>query len=99
MKIKINNYTWDVKFFHRTNEPYDGQTCESQMIIKVNIDQNPQIIRATLVHELCHAFLDSFGFGTSCKTKFTVEELCEFVAMNNEQINNIANKIMGELNL
>lgn len=96
MKIKINGFIWTVLFFHRTNEPFDGQTSESAMTIRINVDQNPQIVKSTIAHELCHAFLDSFGFGSFCKNRFTLEELCEFVAMNNDKIKLLADQLMKE---
>ena len=97
MKIKINGFTWTVIFFHRTNESFDGQTSESNMIIRINVNQNPQIVKATITHELVHAHLDSFGFGSYCKNRFTLEELCEFVAMNNEKIKALTDQLMKEV--
>lgn len=96
MKIKINNHVWEVIFFERTDERYDGVTSESDMTIKVNKNLSKQAKKHCLIHELVHAHLDSFGFDNYVLQKMTIEQVCEFVAHNIDSIQNLANKILGE---
>ena len=96
MKIKINNHTWEVIFFVRTNEKYDGITNESNLTIKVNLALSKQAKRHCLIHELTHAYLASFGFDYYVLKKMEVEQVCEFMAHNCDNIVDTANKILKE---
>lgn len=96
MKTKINNHTWNIVFFERTTERYDGVTNESTMTIEINKNISPQALRHSLIHELVHAYLASFGFDNYVLQKMTIEQVCEFVAHNGDNIINDANKILGE---
>ena len=97
MKIKINNLTWTIIPFIRDKEPFDGQTDFSHMTIRINTAQEIQCVRVTVAHEITHAILDSFGFDSYVKNKFTVEELCNFIACNHDSIHNLTNQILFKI--
>ena len=98
-KIRINNVEWSIIPFHRTTEEYDGQTCVSQLTIKFNVDQNREIVKKSLIHELVHAHLDSFGFGSYSTGQLNIEQVCEFISFNAENIIKLTEKIMRDFNL
>lgn len=98
-KIKINNVEWKVIPFRRTTEEYDGQTSVSQLTIEFNICQEKDIVRKSLIHELVHAHLDSFGFGSYSTGSLTLEQVCEFISFNCENIIKLTDDIMKGIEL
>ena len=96
MKIKINNHIWEIIFFERTTERYDGVTNESNLTIEINKNISRQAIRHSLIHELVHAYLASFGFDYYVLKKMDIEQVCEFVAHNCDSIVSMADKILGD---
>lgn len=96
MKITINNHIWEIIFFERTDEMFDGITSESEMVIKVNNNLSKQAKRYCLIHELVHAHLNSYGFDSCVLPKMTIEQVCEFIAHNIDSINKLTNEILGE---
>lgn len=96
MKITINNHEWEIIFFDRTDENYDGITNESQMIIEINVNLSEQAKRYCLIHELVHAHLNSYGFDSCVLPEMTIEQVCEFIAHNIDSINKLTNEILGE---
>lgn len=98
-KIKINNVEWVIVPFQKIAEEYDGQTCVSQLTIKFNVNQKREIVKKTLIHELVHAHLDSFGFGSYTTGQLDIEQVCEFISFNAENIVKIAEKLMKDFNL
>ena len=94
--IEINNIKWEVFIDKSMSSDYLGITSDNEYTIRLNPNLSKQAFKPTVIHELGHAFLYSFGF--KFKKEFTDEDLCEFVAMNIEQILNCYKKIERELN-
>ena len=92
--IKINGIKWKLKPFRKTTEEYDGRTNVPELTIEINISQCKELIKKTIIHELVHAHLDSFGFGSYTTGQLNIEQVCEFISFNAENIIKIANKIM-----
>lgn len=97
MKIKINNLAWNVVFTTREdiNGCY-GLTCFSKLEIKLAHDVHQDVVRTTITHEIIHAYIESCGFTTpnvESPMIFSEEQVCDFVAMNLEEINKLSNKL------
>ena len=96
MKIKIGRYEWKAELANSNDkdleDKYDGRCCWSSMRIVVRKDLDAQMIKETLLHELTHAYLGMQG--RYKQTKFTTEEVCEFIGWNIESILETANTIL-----
>lgn len=95
-KVKINNHTWSVRRLKAEDmdNNWGGTWCVHRAIDlneTLTKDELPFVIR----HEICHALL--FSQGRRVQNKFNAEELCDFVAWNNEEITRITNEIMEKL--
>lgn len=103
MKFKINNKQWIIKevgeeeFCKVGIEFKDAYGLCTAMNKTIYIKKNhPDIsLKETIIHELVHAHLDSFGLKGNFEP-MAEENLCEFIAMNSENILEIANKYLKE---
>lgn len=98
VKIKINGHIWSVRRLKPEdmgNGKYYGYTWIVHRAIDLmdtlTEDELPYVIR----HEVCHAILDTQG--RRVQNKFNVEEICDFVAWNNEEISRLTNEIVKKI--
>lgn len=99
IKLKINGLEWRVKFTHDKEELKEdllGLCVFTQLKIYIADDADNAVVRTSILHELVHAYLFSYGF-TKVKDSddlmFSEEQICDFVAMNLISILDMANKL------
>ena len=96
MKATIGKTTFNIELVEEfdTNDIL-GITLYASQTIKILKKLSPEGLRATLIHELTHAFM--YVNGLKDFETFNREQLCEFVAWHGEEIIKLATKIMKEL--
>lgn len=102
MEIRIHNYDWKVEYveadaekMNPDSEKYNaGLTEYAEQVISIRKGMSWSRTRATVIHELVHAFIDSYGYTADCMTE---EEMCEFFGAQGDDIICLANRIMGEV--
>ena len=96
MKATIGKTTFNIELIEEfdTNDIL-GITLYASQTIKVLKKLSPESLRATLIHELTHAFM--YVNGLKDFETFNREQLCEFVAWHGEEIVNLTNKIMERI--
>ena len=99
MQVKINNLTWTIHEVDTRNAELvvNGAQCfgvckhyTQEIIIDESLKDDAKL--QVLKHELTHAFVRCHLL--DYKESYTEEDLCEFVALYAEQINNIAKEYM-----
>lgn len=96
MKLKINNITWDIKFTEDIEEGFFGYTNVYKLKIGIRSDMALDVVRTTIIHELIHAMIFSYGFikaQPEDELLFSEEQVADFIAMNLDEINKLSNKI------
>lgn len=95
MDIKINNLTWTIREVETrsTELVVNGNQCFGvckHYTQEILIDETlkPDAKLQVLKHELTHAFIRCCLL--DYQEHYTEEDMCEFVALYSEQINNIA---------
>ena len=100
IKVSINNHTWAV----RRLSPEDMNWAKCQMygytwvqhkVIDILDTLEKKDLPLVIKHEVCHALLDTQG--RRYQRKFDVEELCEFIAWNIDEIKKISDDIYIKL--
>lgn len=102
MIIKINNLNWTVFFVPRKHEKLEledtqcmGVTYFSDLQIYIDESLSDELIRQTVIHELIHAFLFSYGVHIECSYDKDVEEaFCDFCGAYFDKVQKVANKII-----
>lgn len=97
--IKINNNKYDIYFVKSDDdrllmedgEYHCGITNFIQKEIYIREGLCEDSLQYTLIHEITHAFIESYGFLQVC---FNDEIVADFVANNAITILNIVNKIL-----
>lgn len=100
MKIRINNDIWKVKLvdgskkkMNPDKDHYNLGLCEyGKLIINIRKGMTDSVTRATVIHELVHAF--SFSYGNSIGGE---EQMCDFFGVHGEEIVRLADRIMKEV--
>lgn len=97
MQIKINGYKWVIKIVDGNTEKMHPQKdrinlglteyCEG--IINIRKGMNKKVKRSTVIHELIHAFLFSYGYDVNDE-----ESMCDFFGSQGDRIIELTNKIM-----
>jgi len=96
VKVKIGNHFYSVRRIKPQDmNNYYGYTWCVHRAIDLNDELTREELPYVIRHEVCHALLDTQG--RRFQKKFDIEELCEFVAWNNEEITRITNEIMKKL--
>jgi len=98
---KINDLMWDIKWVKATDknlcankdEDVCGITHFNATTIYMNRECPRELIYKTLVHELTHATLFSYGLGQY--ETFTEENVCDIMDSYGLQILTLANDIMA----
>ena len=92
----INNLKWEVHYDKDINENWMGLTNYFDLEIKINpAVKGKENLDRTVMHEVIHAFLYSFGF--SNKDEFKLEEMIEFFSHNIDSIIKLSNEALKEL--
>ena len=102
MKVLINGYPFKVKFVdgdtHKMKPDKDsynlGLIEYLDGVIRIRKGLNRRTTRATVIHELTHAFLFAFGY-----TMEGEESVCEFFGSQGDSIIQMADLIMKGLNM
>jgi len=99
MKFTVNGMEWSTKFVEKDSDNLlvEGTYRFGVCVFATNtiyIANNLTGMRCarTITHELTHAFIESHGMYSF--KKFNHEQLCEFVANHNSEIERISDMIM-----
>lgn len=95
-KIRINGYPYKVCFVDPCTLPKYclGRTDFNERKIEISTDQDKVETKISVTHELVHAILGAHG--RAYQKKFDLEEMCEFVGYNLDQINKLLKEILSE---
>ncbi len=97
MKIKINNIAWKIIFEEKISDDNPMGLCRpSRLELHLCTKMAKEAIRTTIIHEVTHAYMFSCGFTkpySESEMLFSEEQLCDFLAMNIENILSISNYI------
>ena len=96
--MKIGNHEWTIKIVSRNEiNNCDGRTKPNDLEILIADDLKGQTRQITFLHELTHAILDEQG---RCYDKnTTIENMCEFIGWNFEEIERCLNEFVEEIGL
>lgn len=102
MDLTINGFRWlinEVAQKDMPNQPNDdeivalGRTYTASNHIYMNKELSHKVFYNTLIHELTHAFISSYGFA---QVDLSAEVMCDFMGCYAEQIVTIANDYMKQ---
>ena len=83
--MKINNLKWKIFYDKDLGENYLGTTDYFALEIKINpLVKDKSNLDRTIMHEVIHAYLYSYGFTN--KDEFKLEEMVEFISHNVDSI-------------
>lgn len=102
MIIKINNLEWTVFFVPREHDKLEmdemqclGITYFSDLQIYLDKSASEELMRQTVLHELTHAFLFSYGVHVEGNNdRDTEETVCDFCGAHFDKMRKIADKIV-----
>lgn len=102
MVIKINDLKWKVIFAPCEHEKLQSNSAQclgityfGDLQIYINKDISDELIKQTIVHELTHAFLFSYGIHIEGDNENKLEEMiCDFCGAYLDKINKISRKII-----
>lgn len=97
MKIKIHNDVWKVKLVDanakKMNPDQDsynfGLTEYKELLISIMDGRSESVTRSTLIHELVHAFMFSYGHTVEGE-----EAMCDFFGVHGDEIIDLTNQII-----
>ena len=96
MKIRLNNTVWTVGFLDDEDKETWGWTITSKLKIQISKELTLPNARSTIVHEIVHALLFSYGFAKEThdiNLLFSEEQVCDFIAMNIDNILRASDKV------
>lgn len=98
--VTINNLPWIIETATQGSEKLkiDGNECLAvtiypQMKIVINDRLERALMRQTLIHELTHAVIFSYGH----HVEYDEEAVCNFIGSHFEEIGKLANEILPKL--
>lgn len=102
MTVKINQDSWEIRMLKPDKKklnPHEGSmflglTEYQKGIISLRKGLSRSETRATIIHELSHAFLFSFGYRVDDE-----ESMCNFWGAQGDAICSMADKIMEKVGL
>lgn len=102
MIVKINELEWTVFFVSREHGKLElddtqcmGVTYFSDLQIYIDKSLSEKLIRQTVIHELIHAFLFSYGVHVECTNgKDTEEAFCDFCGAYFDKVQKLTNTII-----
>lgn len=97
MKIKIHKDVWKVKLTDAGKKKMTpdkdhcnlGLTEYTKLLINIRTGLAESVARSTVIHELVHAFL--FSYGNEVEGE---EQMCDFFGVHGEEIVALADEIM-----
>lgn len=100
MKIKIHKDIWKVKLTDGSKKKMTpdedhynrGLTEYSKLLINIRTGLAESVARSTVIHELVHAFL--FSYGNLVEGE---EQMCDFFGVHGDKIIQLADQIMEEV--
>ena len=95
MIVTINNFNWNVSFVKSFDKEKFGTTRYLTQEIQVLDSLSKEEKLRTLIHELTHAFMSSYGFGQI--DEWTTEVVCDFISTYADSIVRLADSIIKEL--
>lgn len=100
MKFTVNRLEWsmiftdaDKAFLNQNDDAFLGLTEYLDQSISIRKGMSEQMTRSTVIHELCHCFLFSFGF---CAESYDEEQVCNFFGSHADAILDLTDKFMKE---
>lgn len=104
IQVKINKFTYEVKFEGDGDNVYLKEDSNGRMIfglcqygkniIHIHKDLPIDRMRHTLIHELTHAYIEAYGlYHTSCEND---EGVCDFMGAYGRDIIKEADRILKE---
>lgn len=99
MKFKANNLTWDIDYVESDKTLINNEhgiylgLCEYiPQRISIRSGMTKEMTRETVIHELVHCFL--FSFGNYGRTEINEEQVCNFVGSHIDKIIEVADKFL-----
>lgn len=97
MKIKIHNDVWKVKLVNANAKKMNpdqnsynfGLTEYKELLISIMDGRSESVTRSTLIHELVHAFIFSYGHVVEGE-----EAMCDFFGVHGDEIIDLTNQII-----
>lgn len=78
LTIKIHDLDWEIVFTEEElEETTCGETDKTSLVISLNTNIPEQLLKRTITHELCHAFIWSYGLENSFP--LSEEQVCNFI--------------------
>lgn len=99
-QVQLGRFTWDVFFVdedHPKLENAYGAVYKSNLEIYLSADIPDQLLRSTIIHELTHASVWTYGFENISIRGYEEEDLCNFMEAYSEEILRIADDLFAEL--
>jgi len=95
----INGITWKLKLRENVGDNLLGVTEFNNPTIAVRYQENKENMSRTLMHEIVHAYLYSYGMSKISELKqMNEEEICEFISHNITNLLKLHKKALKELN-
>lgn len=97
MNIKIHDFTWEIVFVDKVEDQSDdseitcGKTYKTKLRIDISTQQKDSLVRHSIIHELVHAYIWSWGLENS--TPFNEEQIANFIETHGPDILTQADKI------
>ena len=100
MKVKIYKDIWKVKLTDANKKKMtpDAEHCNlglteyDKLRINIRTGLSESVARSTVIHELTHAFL--FSYGNQVEGE---EQMCDFFGVHGDDIISLADQIMKEV--
>ena len=101
MRIKIHKDTWKVKMASANKKKMTpdkghynlGLTEFDRLVINIRTGLSESVARSTVIHELTHAFL--FSYGNQVEGE---EQMCDFFGVHGDEIISLTDQIMKKVN-
>lgn len=98
MKFIVNNLKWVIEYvnadstsMNNSNGLFLGLTEYDIQHISIRSGLTKEMTRQTVVHELCHCFL--FSYGITCDW-YDEEQVCNFFGSHADMITSLTDKFM-----
>ena len=100
MKFTVNNLEWEMKYedadkvhLNSDDNTFLGLTEYIEQTISIRNGMSKQLTRTTVIHELCHCFLFSFGFNAD---SYSEEAMCNLFGSHADMILSLTDKFLKE---
>lgn len=100
MKFIVNNLEWEMNFedgdtvhLNQGDDTILGLTEYIEQTISIRKGMSDQLTRTTVIRELCHCFLFSYGF---CAGSYDEEAVCNLFGSHADAILSLTDKFLKE---